>query len=195
MKSCPKGHCREGVSSSFAAAFLIFGMFLCRWIAGKPLVFSCYYCALSLPSFKHKWVCARWHANSSGRQRSQWFTESENHCKLPWLCAGLGWSNCPAEGKEAAIFPYPLARLPAMGICHCTQWEWLLIWYSQASWGFTWDSGTLPWNRWFYQHTLHALSSKSQMLVTSNYFRFWLHADLWVKQCLMQLFDTYVLLG
>lgn len=63
----------EGVSSSFVAAFLVFGMFLCRWIAGKPLFFSCYYCALSLPSFKHKWVCARWHANSSGRQRSQWF--------------------------------------------------------------------------------------------------------------------------
>lgn len=86
--------------------------------------------ALSLPSFKHKhkWGCTGWYIKSSGRQKSQWFMESENQCKLPWLCAaGLGWSNCPAEGKETAIFPYPLAPLPTMGIHHCTHWEQHLI--------------------------------------------------------------------
>lgn len=52
--------------------------------------------------------CKRCYANSSGKQRSQWFMEDEDHCMLPWLYAArLSWSDCPSEWKEMALFPYP----------------------------------------------------------------------------------------
>lgn len=142
--------------------------------------------ALSLPSFKHK---------SSGRQRSQWFSESENHCKLPWLyAAGLGWSNCPAEEKETAIFPYPLVPLPTMGIHHCTQWEHLLIWYSHVSWAF------LPGIQVYSHETDGSINILHIPSIKARYYQLPITSDSDCMQtcqwnCVMQLFDTYLLLG
>lgn len=175
MKSCSKGHCSEGVSSLFAAAYFI----LVCFSVDKLLVSLCLFLVIivlfqfPVSSTSEVVRCAK----SSERQRSQWLTESENHCKLPWFCAaGLGWSNCPAEGKETAIFPDPLAPLLTTALRRngcSSDIPSLLGFYL----GFRYAPKQMD------QHTLHTPSSKGQVLPTSNSFWFRLHADFWVKQC------------
>lgn len=123
--------------------------------------------------------CKRCYANSSGKQRSQWFMEDEDHCMLPWLCgAGLSWSDCPSEWKETAfsLSTNTFANrghtpLHSVGIAAHLIFSSLLWFYLRFS--FT------PWNGWICQCTLHTLSRKGQILPTFSYSGFRLQTREW----------------